>query len=273
MCFRTQSNSQHQPLTSVTIRCFSWIGFSKDRISDRIGNRGSRSSSLIALIIRISFIVGSLMRRMRRSRCPFYGAQHWQWYFRQIREILSSITSQVVDRSRLRLPPFFRGSTYLRSLSCPCHCFAFAFLPLGIKGGRRPIFHSKKLFIARPQETDSLRQLQVNLQNREEGYFISKVNRSRNQNRTRKQGVDPLLLTMVEGMPLFQCVLTTSQEQRQRLRGNTFRSRRGMRTTGEQFSDEGTDPLFPQSFGFTDQKKARSSSLEDRPSARGYGFY
>lgn len=191
---------------------------------------------------------------MRRSRCPFYGAQHWQWYFRQIREILSSITSQVVDRSRLRLPPFFRGSTYLRSLSCPCHCFAFAFLPLGIKGGRRPIFHQKKLFIARPQETDSLRQLQVNLQNREEGYLISKVNRSRNQNRTRKQGVDPLLLTMVEGMPLFQCVLTTSQEQRQRLRGNTFRSRRGMRTTGEQFSDEGTDPLFSQSFGFTDQK-------------------
>lgn len=199
------------------------------------------------------------MRRMRRSRCPFYGAQHWQWYFRQIREILSSITSQVVDRSRLRLPPFFRGSTYLRSLSCPCHCFAFAFLPLGIKGGRRPIFHQKKLFIARPQETDSLRQLQVNLQNREEGYFISKVNRSRNQNRTRKQGVDPLLLTMVEGMPLFQCVLTTSQEQRQRLRGNTFRSRRGMRTTGEQFSDEGTDPLFSQSFGFTDPKKKQGA--------------
>lgn len=132
-------------------------------------------------------------------------------------------------------------------------------LPLGIKGGRRPIFHQKKLFIARPQETDSLRQLQVNLQNREEGYLISKVNRSRNQNRTRKQGVDPLLLTMVEGMPLFQCVLTTSQEQRQRLRGNTFRSRRGMRTTGEQFSDEGTDPLFSQSFGFTDQKKKQGA--------------
>jgi len=37
----------------------------------------------------------------------------------------------------------------------------------------------------------------VNLQNGEEGYFISKVNRSRNQNRTRKLGVDPLLLTLL----------------------------------------------------------------------------
>jgi hypothetical protein len=34
--------------------------------------------------------------------------------------------------------------------------------------------------------------------NREEGYFVLKVNRSLNQNQTRKQGVDPLLLTMVD---------------------------------------------------------------------------